>query len=119
MSENLSSQDNGGEIKDTLKLVGPYKQNGKFPVQLKLSLGIQKDDQPDIGAYGPAGLFSEDCDLRSLGSVKDDFKKEFSAPVYDEYEEEYLRVVLKKLAIEPGPADGKEHNAMRSQEVKA
>ena len=25
MSKNLSDQDNGGEIKDTLKLVGPYK----------------------------------------------------------------------------------------------
>ena len=24
MSKNLSDQDNGGEIKDTLKLVGPY-----------------------------------------------------------------------------------------------
>ena len=76
MSKNLSGQDSGGEIKDTLKLVGPYKQNGKVPVQLKLSLGIQKDDQPDIGAYGFAGLFSEDYNLLSTGSVKDDFKKD-------------------------------------------
>ena len=47
MSKNLSSQDNGGEIKDTLKLVGPYKQNGKVLFQLRLSLGIQKDDWTD------------------------------------------------------------------------
>ena len=65
MSKNLSGQDNGGEIKDTLKLVGPYNQNGKVLVQLNLSLGRQKNDQPDIGAYGSAGLFSEDCNLRS------------------------------------------------------
>ena len=32
MSTNLSDQDNGGETKDTLKFVGPYKQNGKVPV---------------------------------------------------------------------------------------
>ena len=32
MSKNLSYQDNGGEIKNTLKLFGPYKQNEKFPV---------------------------------------------------------------------------------------
>ena len=44
MSKNLSDQDSGGEIKDTLKLVGPYKQNGKVPVQLKISLSIQKDN---------------------------------------------------------------------------
>ena len=48
MSTTLSDQDSGGEIKDTLKLVGPYKQNEKVPVQLKLSLGIKKDDCPNI-----------------------------------------------------------------------
>ena len=32
MSKNLSDQDSGGAIKDTLKLVGPYKQNGKVPI---------------------------------------------------------------------------------------
>ena len=59
MSKNLSGQDNGGEIKDTLKLVGPYEQKRRVPVQLKLSLGRQKDDRLDIGAYGSTSLFSK------------------------------------------------------------
>ena len=112
MSKKLSGQDSGGEIKYTLKLVGPYKHNEKIPVQLKLSLGIKKDDQPDIGACGSIGLFSEHCDLRRLGSVQDNFKKEFGVPVYDEYEEEHLWDVPEKLAIEPGPADGEDQDAM-------
>ena len=87
MSKKLSGQDSGGEIKDTLKLVGPYKQNGKVRVQLKLSLGINKDDQPDIGAYGSVEMFSKDCDLHHPRSIQGDFKKEFIAHVYDEYEE--------------------------------
>ena len=99
MSNNLSDQDSGGEIKDTLKLVGPYKNNGKVPIHLKLSLGIQKDDQPDIGAYGSVGLFSKDCNLLGTGPIKDDFKKGFGVPVYDEYEEEYLWDIPEELVI--------------------
>ena len=106
MSKNLSGQDIGGEIKDTLKLVGLYEQNGKVPVQLNISLGTQKDDKPDIGAYGSAGLFSEDCNLRSPGSVKDDFKKDFGAPVYDEYVEEYLWAIPEESVIELKLVDG-------------
>ena len=90
MSKKLSSEDSGGEIKDTLKLVGPYKHKGRVPVQLKISLARQKDDQPDIEAGGSAGLFSEGCNLLNTGSVNDDFKRDFGIPVYDEYEEEYL-----------------------------
>ena len=52
-------------------------------------------------------------------SVKDNFKKEFGGPVYDEYEEEYLWAVPKKLATEPWPADGADQDSMRSREVKA
>ena len=87
MSKNLSDRDRGGEIKDTIKLVGPYKKNKKVPIQLKLPLGIRKDDRPDTGTCDLAGLFSEYCDLHHLRSIQDDFKKEFGAPVYDEYEE--------------------------------
>ena len=83
------------------------------------SPGIQKDDQPDIETCDPEGLFSEDCDLRHPGSAQDNFKKEFSTPMYDEYEEEYLWAVPEKLAIEPGPVDGEDQDSMRSQEVKA
>ena len=117
MSKNSSYQDSGGEIKDTFKLVGPYKKNGKVPIHLKLSLGIQKDDQPDIGAYGSAGLFSEDCNLLSTGSIKDDFKKDFGVPVYDEYEEEYLGAMPKQPVIEPRFANGENQAAMQSQKV--
>ena len=39
-------------------------------------------------------------------------------PVYDEYEEEYLRAVPEMLAIELGPTDGEDQDAMWSQEVK-
>ena len=38
MSQKLSGQESGGEIKDTLKLVGPHKQKGIVPVYLKISL---------------------------------------------------------------------------------
>ena len=39
--------------------------------------------------------------------------------MYDEYEEEYLRAVVEKLAIELGPADGEDQDDMWSREVKA
>ena len=39
MSKKLSNQDGGGEIKDTFKLVRPYKQNGKISSPSKLSPG--------------------------------------------------------------------------------
>ena len=112
MSKLLSSQGNNGEVKDTLKWVGPYKQNERVPVSLNPSLSIQKDDQPDTGTCDPPVLFSEDCNLRHLGSVQDNFKKEFSAPVFDEYEEEYLWAIPEKLAIEPGPTGGEGQDAM-------
>ena len=44
ISKKLLGQDNGGEIKDTLKLVRPYKQNGKVPIQLNISLARKEDD---------------------------------------------------------------------------
>ena len=108
MSKNLSDQDNGGEIKDTLKLVGPYKQNGRVPVPLNPSPGIQKDDWPNTETCDPADLFSEDCNLHHPGYIQDNFKKEFDAPMYNEYEEEYLRAIPKKLAIELEPVDGED-----------
>ena len=112
MSKNLLGRESGGEIKVTLKLVGPYKQNGKFPIQLKLSLGRQKDDQPDIGAYGSAGLFSEDCNMLSTRSIKDYFKKDFGVPVYDEYEEEYLKAIPEEPVIEPRSTNGENQAAI-------
>ena len=99
-------------------MVGSYKHNGRVQVPLKPSPNIQKDDRPDTGTCGPTGLFSEDCDPLHPGSTQGNFKKEFGAPVYDEYEEEYLHIVPQKLAIEPRPADGEDQDAMRNQEVK-
>ena len=51
---------------------------------------MQKDDRPNAGAGSPGGLFCENGNLHRPYSIKDDFKKEFGMPVYDEYEEEYL-----------------------------
>ena len=48
MSQKVSGQDSGGEIKDTLKLVGPHKWKGIVPIRLKISLTRQENDQPDI-----------------------------------------------------------------------
>ena len=112
MSNNLSDQDSGGEVKYTFKLVGPYKQNGKVPGPLKLSPGIHKDDRPSAKTCGPVGLFSEDGNLHRIGSVKDDCKKEFCAPVYDEYEDEYLQNMPDEPTVEGNPTDERYQDAM-------
>ena len=62
MSKKSSGQDSGGEIKDTYKLVGPYKQKEEAFGLSKISYGMQKDDHPETGIGSPAGLFSEDGD---------------------------------------------------------
>ena len=56
----------------------------------KISHGMQKDDWPEAGIGCSIGLFSEYGDLPHPWSTRDDFKKDFGALVYDEYEEEYL-----------------------------
>ena len=76
-------------------MVRPYKQNGKVPSPLKLSPGIQKDDLPNTGACDPAGLFFEDGDLCVPGSIKDNFKKDFGAHVYDNMRKITCRLYLK------------------------
>ena len=106
MSKNLLGQDSNGEIKDTLKLVGPHKWKGIVPIRLKLSLTRQENDQPDIEVDGSTILFSDGCNLLSTKSVNDDFKRDFGIPRYDEYEEEYLEVRPKEPAIEPRYANG-------------
>ena len=111
-------QDSGGEIKDTLKLVGPYKQKGRVPVQLNLSLDRQEDDQLDIEIDGFVGLFFEGYNLVSTGSINNDFRRDFSVPVYDEYEEEYLEAIPKELVIEPRSTNGENRAAMQSQKVE-
>ena len=112
----MSGQDSGGEIKDTLKLVGPHKQKGIVPVQLKLSLTKQEKAQPnDIEADGSTILFSDGCNILSTESVNDDFKRDFSIPVYDEYEEEYLEGIPKEPYIQPWSASGENQAAIQSQ----
>ena len=117
-SQILLGQESGGEIKDTLKLVGPYKQKGRVPVQLNISLARQEDDQPDIEIDGFADLFSKGCNLLSTGSVNDDFKRDLGVPVYDEYEEEYMEAILEKLVIEPRFANVENKAAIQIQKVE-
>ena len=119
MSKKLSGQDDGGEIKDTFKLFGPYKQNGKVSGSSKLPPGVQKDDRPEAGAGTLVDLFSKNGDLHRPWSAKENFKKDFSTPVYDEYGEEYLQNIPGELAIETNPADEKNQDAMQSQKVEA
>ena len=90
ISRMLSDQDNGGEITDTYKLVGPYKKKREAYNPSKISHDMQKDDRPEAEINGPAGLFSEDGDPPHSCSTKYYFEKDLGAPVYDEYEEEYL-----------------------------
>ena len=102
MSRKLSDQDNDGEIMDAYKLVGPYKQKKEAYSPSKNSDDIQKDDQFEAEINGPVGLYFEDGDLPCSWSTKDDFKKELGAPMYDEYEEEYLQ---NEPTIETTPSD--------------
>ena len=94
--------------------ITPYKQNGKVPVQLKISLGRQKDNQPDIGAYGFAGLFSEYCNQLSTESVGNNFKRDFGVPIYDGYEE----AIPKEPIIEPRSANGENQATIQIQKVE-
>ena len=114
MSKKLSDQDNGGEIIDTYKLVGTYKQKKEAYGPSNISHGMQKDDQPKVEINGPAGLFSEDGDLARSWSTRDDFKKDFGVPVYDEYEEEYLQNIPDEPAIETTPSDERNQSAMQN-----
>ena len=98
-------------------MVGPYKQKGRVPVQLKLSLARQEDDQLDIEIDGFAGLFSKGCNLLSIGSVNDDFRRDFGVPVYGEYEEEYLEAIPEEPVMELRYANGENQAAIQSQKV--
>ena len=116
MSRKLSDQDNGGEIMDAYKFVGLYKQKKESYSPSKISHDIQKDYRSEAEINSPAGLFSEDGDLPHSWSTKDDFEKELGAPVYDEYEEEYLQ---NKPAVETTPSNERSQSAMKNQEVEA
>ena len=118
MSRKLSGQDSGGEIKDTLKLVGPHKWKGIVPVRLNLSLTRQENDQPNREADGSAVLFSKGCNLLSTEYVNDDYKRDFGVLLYDEYEEEYLDAILEEPVIEPRSANGENQAAIQSQKVE-
>ena len=114
MSKKLSDQDSGGEIKDTYKLVGLYKLNEEVSGKSNLSLSMQKDDWPEARTGNPTGLFSEEGDLPCPWSNRDNFKKEFGMPMYDEYEEEYLQNILDKPAIEMMPSDKRNQSAIQN-----
>ena len=63
-------------------------------------------------------MFFEYGDLHHPWSAKDDFKKEFGRPVYNEYEEECLQNIPDEPAIEVKPADERNQDAMQSQQVE-
>ena len=82
-----------------LELVEPHKQKETFSVHLKRSLSKHINDQPnDLKEDGFPNLFFEDCNQPVTNSVSGDFKKYFSMPIYDGYEDEYLDIVPKKPA---------------------
>ena len=77
-----------------LDLVEQHKQKETFSMHLKPSLSIQKNDQAsDVKEDGFTNLFSENCNQPVTNSVSGDFKKDFSTPIYDEYEAKELDVV--------------------------
>ena len=78
-----------------LDLDKQHKQKETFSVHLKPSLSKHRNDQPNVKEDGFTNLFSEDCNHPVPNSVSGDFKKDFSMPIYDEYED----VVPKKPAI--------------------
>ena len=61
----------------------------------------------------PTSIFSEDGDLHCTRSIKDDFKKDFGAPVYDEYEEEHPQTTPEEPYVEP-KFDDKENQPLCS-----
>ena len=88
ISKKMSNQDSGGEMKDKLELVGPHKPRETVPVHPKPWLTKQRDDQPyDVKEDGSANLFFEDCSQPSTNFVNGGFKRDFSMPIYDEYED--------------------------------
>ena len=63
MSRKLSDQNNGGEITNAYKLVGPYKQKKESYSPSKTSHDIQNDDQSEAEINGPARILFEDGDM--------------------------------------------------------
>ena len=63
-------------------------------------------------------LFSQGCNLLNTKFVRDDFKKDFGIPMYDEYEEEYLEGIPKEPAIEPWSASGENQDAIQHQKFE-
>ena len=60
-----------------------------------------KDDQPNVvQEEGYKDLFYEECNQLIINSFSDGFKKVFSPPIYDQYEEECLDVMPKKPAVD-------------------
>ena len=118
MSKKSSGQDGGGEIKDTYKFFGPYKQKKEASHSSNISHGMQKDDWLEAGIGSPVGLFYEDGDPARPWSTREYFKKDFGVPVYDGYEEEYLQNITNEPVVETMPSDKRNQSAIQNQEVE-
>ena len=82
-------------MENKLELVEPHKQK-ELVLHANSIFYEQKDDQPsDVKEDGFTNLFSEDCNHHVINFVSGDFRKDFSMPIYDEYED----VVPKKPTI--------------------
>ena len=91
----FSDKDIDDKLEKKLELVEPHKQK-EIVLHANSVFCEQKDDQPsDVKEDGSTNLFFEDCNQLVTNFVSGDFKKDFSMPIYDEYED----VVPKKPAI--------------------
>ena len=102
MSNFFSDQDSGNKMENKLDLVEQHKHKETFSVHLKPSLSKQGNYQPnDVKENDSTNLFSGDCNQPVTNSGSGDFKKDFDMPIYDEYEDECLEIILKEPTVEP------------------
>ena len=101
MSKNLSNQESGdiSRIDKTNKELWLKEQHEQetFSLHFNPSYCEQNDDQTsDVQEECYNDLFYEDCNQLVTNSVIDGFQENFSLPIYDEYEDDYLDSVHKQ-----------------------
>ena len=100
MSKKFLDQHSDEKIENKLNLVEQHRQKETFSGHLKPSLSKQGNDKPnDVKGDGTTNLFSGDCNHPVTNSSNGDYKKDFSVPIYDKYEDECLDVVPTKPVV--------------------